>query len=84
MKLSCPRGWKTTRQWHGITVHHNKVTILDGVCDSCDLCNITDCRFYDISPQATQRFKQALTRQHSLQGLRWKLQEQQFTKEALN
>ena len=87
MKIECPRGWKTSYQIGDpklgrITVHHNKVEILEGICNSCDLCGIKNCRFYDNSAEATRRFVQAsIRREHTLEGLLWQMQEDELQKE---
>lgn len=41
MEIDCIEGWKRTAKLSNITIEDNRITILDGVCDSCDLCKIT-------------------------------------------
>jgi hypothetical protein len=74
MKIDCIEGWKHTATLGNITIEDSRVIILDGICDSCDLCGISACRFYDISPEATRRFLLAQAREHTLEGLLEKMQ----------
>jgi hypothetical protein len=61
MKFQCPYGWKSVAKvGSNFTWESSTVNICDGVCDSCDLCGIETCEFYDISPEATRRFIRAL------------------------
>ncbi len=60
MKFDCPYGWKSVSKFGNVTFESATVNICDGICDSCDLCGIESCEFYDISPQATRRFIRAL------------------------
>jgi hypothetical protein len=53
MKFECPYGWKSVTKCGNVRFESATVTICDGVCDSCDLCGIESCEFYDISPEAT-------------------------------
>jgi hypothetical protein len=52
-----------------LRVHHTKVQIYDGICDSADLCGIKSCRFYDTSREATRRFMRAQAEEHTLEHL---------------
>lgn len=73
MYLKCPEGWESTRtetiKGVTITVHHTKVQIYDGICDSADLCGRKHCRFYDTSREATRRFLRAQAEEHTLEHL---------------
>ena len=60
MKFQCPNGWKSVAKVGNLTWENSTVNICDGVCDSCDLCGIESCEFYDTSPEATRRFLKAL------------------------
>jgi hypothetical protein len=61
MKFECPYGWKSVAKVdNNFTWESSTVNICDGICDSCDLCRIEHCEFYDISPKATRRFIRAL------------------------
>lgn len=61
MKFQCPYGWKSVAKVGSFfTWESSTVNICDGVCDSCDLCGIETCEFYDISPEASCRFLKAL------------------------
>ena len=74
MKFDCIEGWKHTAKLGNITMESSQVTILDGICDSCDLCGIKTCRFYDTSREATHRFQRAQAHEHTLEGLLEKMQ----------
>ena len=69
MEIDCIEGWKHTVKFGNITLEDSRVSILDGICDSCDLCGITTCRFYDTSREATLRYQFAQAREHTLEGL---------------
>ena len=77
MYIDCPQGWKSTTKkelkYATITVHRSKVQIYNGICDSCDLCQIKTCRFYDTSPEATRRFMRGQGYEHTLEALRERL-----------
>jgi hypothetical protein len=60
MKVECPYGWKSVTKSGNVTFESATVNICDGTCDSCDLCGIESCEFYDTSPEATKRFIRAL------------------------
>ncbi|MGH9970492.1 MAG: hypothetical protein ACREBG_22250 [Pyrinomonadaceae bacterium] len=60
MRFECPYGWKSVSKFGNITFESATVNICDGICDSCDLCGIESCEFYDISPEATKRFIRVL------------------------
>ena len=60
MTFDCPYGWKSVAKVGNVTWENSTVTICDGICDSCDLCRIESCEFYDTSPASTRRFLQAL------------------------
>lgn len=74
MELDCIEGWVHVTALGSITLEDRRVIILDGICNSCDLCGITACRFYDDSPEATRRFLHAQARQHTLEGLLERMQ----------
>ncbi len=69
MEIDCIEGWKRTATLGNVTIENSHVTVLDGVCDSCDLCGINTCRLYDMSREATRRFQIAQAREHTLEGL---------------
>jgi hypothetical protein len=69
MKFDCPYGWKSVTNCGNVTLDSATVNIWDGVCDSCDLCGIKSCEFYDTSPEATKRFLLANAREHSREHL---------------
>ena len=77
MYVTCPEGWTATRQVklkHAtITVHHTKVQIYAGICDSADLCQRTHCRFYNTSREATRLFYRAQAEEHTLEAFRRRL-----------
>jgi hypothetical protein len=60
MTFECPYGWKSVTKCGNVTFESATVNICDGICDSCDLCGIETCEFYDTSPEATRRFIRAL------------------------
>jgi hypothetical protein len=60
MKFECPYGWTSVTKCGNITLSPPPSTSEDGICDSCDLCGIESCEFYDTSPEATRRFLRAL------------------------
>lgn len=70
MRIECPEGWTTVETVNKadatLTVHRNGVNIHAGICDSCDLCGITRCRFYDTSREATRLFLHAQAHEHTL------------------
>lgn len=74
MRIRCPEGWTTTRvvkERHcEITVHHTHVNVLAGVCDSADLCGISSCAYYDVTPAGTRRFMDASLKLQTLEGMR--------------
>lgn len=78
MYVKCPEGWSAVREVKlkhtTVRVHHTKVQIYAGVCDSADLCGIKRCRFYDTSREATRRFMRAQAEEHTLEHLRKRLQ----------
>lgn len=61
MKFECPYGWKSVIRLGNVTFESVSVNICDGICDSCDLCGIGSCEFFDVSPEATKRFLRALS-----------------------
>jgi hypothetical protein len=65
MKFECPYGWKSVTKCGNITFESATVNICDGICDSCDLCGIDHCEFYDTSPEATNRFLLALNEEQT-------------------
>ena len=65
MKFDCPYGWKSVTKLGNVTFESATVNICDGICDSCDLCGVESCEFYDTSPEATKRFLRASAREHS-------------------
>jgi hypothetical protein len=70
MKIVCPYGWKTVTKLAGNLIwEDHTVDVLDGICDSPDLCGIASCEFYDDSPRATRAFCQTLNHAHTLEGL---------------
>jgi hypothetical protein len=69
MKFECPNGWKSVIKIGNVTFESATVNILDSVCDSCDLCEIEGCEFYDQSEEATRRFIKELRREHTLEHL---------------
>ena len=77
MRIPCPEGWTATRKETikgvTLTVQHTTVQIYGGVCDSCVLCGIATCRFYDTSATATRRFQRAQGEEHTLDHLRKRL-----------
>ena len=60
MKFECPYGWKSVTKCDNVTFESTTVNICDGICDSCDLCGIERCEFYDTSAEATSRFIRGL------------------------
>jgi hypothetical protein len=77
MYVKCPEGWTMTRKVKlgraTVTVHHSKVQIYAGICDSADLCKRTECRFYNTSPEATRLFCRAQAEEHTLEALQRRL-----------
>lgn len=73
MNIQCPEGWQRlgtlTQGAVPITAQQTTVQIYAGICDSCDLCGITHCRFYDTSREATRRFMHAQCEEHTLDHL---------------
>ncbi len=70
MKFECPYGWKHVgKLGDNITFESATVNICDGICDSCDLCGIKRCEFYDTSREATRRFLRAQAQEHTLEHL---------------
>lgn len=72
MDIACPEGWKrdgTLALGAATLTVRTTVQIYASICDSCDLCGITHCRFYDTSPAATRRFMQAQGEEHTLDHL---------------
>ena len=74
MEFDCFEGWKHTAKFGNITLEDSRVQILDGMCDSCDLCGIKSCRFYDTSHEATVRFLRAQAHEDTLEGMLEKMQ----------
>lgn len=73
MEIPCPEGWQRdgSLDLGSVTViMKTTVQLYAGVCDSCDLCGIAHCRFYDTSPEATRRFMHAMGEERSLEHLR--------------
>jgi hypothetical protein len=68
MKFECPYGWKSVTTLGNVTFASATVNICDGICDSCDLCGIESCEFYDISPEATKRFICALNSEQTAES----------------
>jgi hypothetical protein len=60
VKFECPYGWNSVTNCNNVTLESATVNICAGVCDSCDLCGIESCEFYDTSHEATRRFLKAL------------------------
>ena len=53
-----------TRLWE-----NRQVNILDGVCDSCDLCGCRDCEYFDDTEEGSLRFQKGLAELHgSVEG----------------
>ena len=70
MHMNCPKGWKSsTKVNQNFTSESRVVNICDNICDSADLCGITDCEYYDVTRQGTRRFLNALSYEHTLEGL---------------
>lgn len=69
MKFDCPYGWKSVTYSGNVTLESATVNICDGICDSCDLCGIESCEFYDVSQEATKRFLVAHAREQTLEHL---------------
>jgi hypothetical protein len=69
MTFDCPYGWKSVSKFGNVTFESATVNICDGICDSCDLCGIEHCEFYDTSPEATRRFLRANAQEHTLEHL---------------
>ena len=69
MQFDCPYGWKSVSNFGNVTFESATVNICDGICDSCDLCGIEACEFYDISPEATRRFLRANAQEHTREHL---------------
>ncbi|MCP9496887.1 MAG: hypothetical protein MSG64_20915 [Pyrinomonadaceae bacterium MAG19_C2-C3] len=70
MKFECPYGWKYEGKiGDHLTFESATVHICDGICDSCDLCGIERCEFYDTSREATRRFLRAQAQEHTLEHL---------------
>lgn len=70
MKFICPYGWTHVGKLGShVRVEDASVDICDGICDSGDLCGITRCEFYDLSPEATRRFLRAQAHEHTLEHL---------------
>ena len=65
MKFDCPYGWKSVTKCGNVTFESATVNICDGICDSCDLCGLEHCEFYDISLEATCRFIRALNNEET-------------------
>jgi hypothetical protein len=60
MKFQCPHGWESVAKVGNSTWESSTVNICNGIRDSCDLCGIETCEFYDTSPEDTRRFLKAL------------------------
>ena len=77
MYMKCPEGWSATRRVklkHAtITVHHTKVRIYAGICDSADLCQRRDCRFYNTSRAVTRLFCRAQAEERTLEAFKRRL-----------
>lgn len=77
MYIKCPEGWSMVRTEKlgsaTVRVHHSKVQIYAGICDSADLCGHTTCRFYNTSREATRLFMRAQAEEHSLDALKRRL-----------
>jgi hypothetical protein len=69
MKFECPYGWESVTKVGNVTFESATVNICAGVCDSCDLCSIESCEFYDTSPEATKRFLLANAGEHTAEHL---------------
>jgi hypothetical protein len=69
MKFECPYGWQAVAQIGHVRLESATVNLCDGICDSCDLCGIERCEFYDTSPEATRRFLRAQAHEHTLEHL---------------
>ena len=69
MIKDCPQGWKTSIKCGNFIFEDHTVEICNGVCNFPDLCGITDCEYYDITQEGTQKFLKALAREDSLEGL---------------
>ena len=68
MRINCPRGWKSvTRIDSNIRIEDHIVNICNDVCSSDDLCGNEDCRFNDMSGDATGRFLKGLYFEQTLQ-----------------
>jgi hypothetical protein len=70
MRVNCPQGWGTIiRLAESVTMADRTVEILEGICNSCDLCGIETCDYYDTSREATRAFCQALNRGYTWEGV---------------
>jgi len=70
--VNCPHGhrWISTLTKSRVTFENRTVTILDGICDSCDRCGFTGCEYFDDSREATRRFQKVQAMLHSDLGFR--------------
>ncbi len=71
--MECPYGWKSVAKIGNVTLESATVNICDNICDSADLCGITRCEFYDLSPEANRRFAAGIAYEQTLEYLLTKL-----------
>ena len=69
MWMNCHKGFKHRNKIGNVVMEDIRVNVCAGICDSCDLCGITDCEFYDNTPAGTRLFLQANAHEHTLEGL---------------
>ncbi len=73
MYIKCPHGWTAVRTEKtgnvAVTVHHTKVQIYAGICDSCDLCGIRSCRFFNDTESGTRLFMRAQAQEDTMEYL---------------
>jgi hypothetical protein len=69
MTIDCPHGFKRVTKLKTVTWEDQTVAVFDGICDSCDLCGIRRCEFYDDTREGTRRFQRAAAHAHTLEGM---------------
>ncbi len=68
MKIDCPHGYRMVATLGNVTIEDRTVSIYGGVCDTADRCNITHCKFYDLTPAGDAKFLVALREDETLEG----------------
>tara|TARA_B100000614_G_scaffold62310_1_gene55239 strand:+ start:733 stop:984 length:252 start_codon:yes stop_codon:yes gene_type:complete len=71
MTINCPHGqrWISHFKKAGFIFENRTVQIFNGVCDHCDKCGVTDCEYFDDTPEGTRKFCQGLAHSHTAEGM---------------